>query len=415
MLKNILKSYDYSIVIVYILLCFFGLVMIYSSSIVWAVQQLDPPRPSDYFYERQKLHIIISFIAFVLAAIFPYKIFQNKKILAFIMLVTLLSLSALFVFGQVYNNAQSWFQLGARSLQPSEFAKLGIIIYLAAVYGKKQSYINDFNKGVVPPLLYLFIVCFLVLIQPDFGTAAIIFMIGAFMIICSGMNIKSLAKLFLLGLVFVLLISPFVLLNNEVREEIFSQERLGRFEGFLDPFSDFQGDGYHLVNSYYAIGLGGLTGKGLGESTQKLGYLPEPHTDFIIAIISEELGIFGVGFVIFSLGFIVLRGIRISTKCKDPFGSLLAIGISSMIGIQSFINLGGATGLIPITGVPLPFISYGGSSLLLLSLSLGLLVNVSCFTNYERRYKEKKDLPTAGEDQSQKFYAIKGNRSIINR
>ncbi|SNX73294.1 cell division-specific peptidoglycan biosynthesis regulator FtsW [Bacillus oleivorans] len=412
MLKNVLKSYDYSIVIVYILLCFFGLVMIYSSSIVWAVQQLDPPRPSDYFYQRQKIHIILSFIAFFFAAIFPYKLFQNKKVLAFIMLGSLISLSALFLFGQVYNNAQSWFQVGARSIQPSEFAKLGIIIYLAAVYGKKQSYINDFNKGVVPPLLYLLLVCFLVMVQPDFGTAAIIFMIGAFMIICSGMNIKSLAKLFLLGVTLILLISPFILMN---KDEIFSEERLGRVEGFLDPFSDVQDDGYHLVNSYFAIGLGGLTGKGLGESTQKLGFLPEPHTDFIIAIISEELGIFGVGFVILSLGFIVLRGIRISTKCKDPFGSLLAIGISSMIGIQSFINLGGASGLIPITGVPLPFISYGGSSLLLLSLSLGLLVNVSCFTNYERRYKEKKDLPAAEEGQNQKFYTISGNGRMMNR
>lgn len=389
--------------------------MIYSSSMVWAVQQLEPPRPSDYFFQKQKVHIMISFIAFLLAAIFPYKIFQNKKILVAIMLVTIGSLIALFLFGKVYNNAQSWFQLGARSLQPSEFAKLGMIIYLAAVYGKKQSYINDFNKGVVPPLLYLFFICFLVVVQPDFGTAFIIFMIGAAMILCSGMNLKSLSKLFLLGMVFALLVSPIIYMK---KDDIFSDERKGRLEAYIDPFSDVQGDGYHLVNSYYAIGLGGLFGKGLGESTQKLGYLPEPHTDFIIAVISEELGIFGVAFVILSLGFLVLKGIRISTKCKDPFGSLLAVGIASMIGIQSFINLGGASGIIPITGVPLPFISYGGSSLLLLSLSIGLLVNVSMFTNYERKYKEKKEKPETIDSKvpaNHKFYTINGNQRMVNR
>ena len=144
----------------------------------------------------------------------------------------------------------------------------------------------------------------------------------------------------------------------------------------MRPFETEEGSGFQLVNSLIAIGQGGLTGVGLGDSVQKYGYLPESHTDFIMAIIAEELGIFGVGFVLLSLAFIVLRGFKLSTKCKDPFGSLLLIGISSMIGIQVFINVGGVTGLIPITGITLPFISFGGTSLLLLMGSMGIYQNI---------------------------------------
>lgn len=144
-----------------------------------------------------------------------------------------------------------------------------------------------------------------------------------------------------------------------------------------------------MINSYYAIGSGGFFGLGLGESVQKYGYLPEPHTDFIMAIISEELGFFGVFFVLALLGFIVVKGFYIARKCEDPFGSLLAIGISSMIAIQTCINLGGVSGLIPITGVTLPFISYGGSSIILLSICMGMLLNISMFTEYKERYKKK--------------------------
>jgi len=175
-----------------------------------------------------------------------------------------------------------------------------------------------------------------------------------------------------------------------LKDEVFSERRLERLTSYSNPFDDEQKSGYQLANAYYAIGSGGLTGLGLGQSNQKLGYLPEAHTDFIIAVISEELGIFGVGFVLLSLAFIVLKGIHIGLKCKDPFGSLLAIGIASMIGIQSFVNLGGASGVIPLTGVPLPFVSYGGSSLLQLAIAMGILVNVSMFVKYEEKYKKDK-------------------------
>ncbi|WP_102262066.1 FtsW/RodA/SpoVE family cell cycle protein [Mesobacillus jeotgali] len=379
MLKKILKSYDYSLIIVVALLCLFGLVMVYSASMVtW--HGVD----SDFFYEKQKFNLLAAMVVFILAALFPYKAMKSTKILLPMVVLTLSGLLILFVVGKVAGNALSWIEVGARSIQPSELAKLSVIIYLSAVYAKKQSYINEFNRGVLPPLLFLVMVFFLVAAQPDFGTAGIIMLIAAAIILASGMNFKNIMKLVMI--VMILLVPVSLILKDEV----FSERRLERLTSYSNPFDDEQKSGYQLANAYYAIGSGGLTGLGLGQSNQKLGYLPEAHTDFIIAVISEELGIFGVGFVLLSLAFIVLKGIHIGLKCKDPFGSLLAIGIASMIGIQSFVNLGGASGVIPLTGVPLPFVSYGGSSLLQLAIATGILVNVSMFVKYEEKYKKDK-------------------------
>ncbi|QQZ08076.1 FtsW/RodA/SpoVE family cell cycle protein [Heyndrickxia vini] len=389
MLKKILKSYDYSLVIVYILLCLFGLVMIYSASMVVAVQKYG--YSSDFFYMKQLKSFILSLIAFIITAFFPYKIYKSNKFLGTIMLISVAALIGIRLFGHNSNNAQSWFKIGTSMIQPSEFVKLSVIIYLSAVYAKKQSYIDQFNKGVIPPLLFLIFVCFLIAIEPDFGTASIIFAIGLTILLCSGMKMKTMMKLLSLGLIVVLLLSPVFLLK---KDEIFTKNKMARITGYMDPFKSQADEGFQLYNSYLALGSGGVKGLGLGQSVQKLGYLPEPHTDFIMAIIAEELGIFGVGFVIIGLSYLVLRGIYIGVKCRDPFGSLLSIGISSMIGIQTFINLGGVSGLIPITGVPLPLISYGGSSLLLLSASLGVLVNVSMFVKYEDKYKKKEETTT---------------------
>lgn len=379
MLKKILKSYDYSLIIVIVLLSLFGLVMVYSASMVtW--HGVD----SDFFYEKQKFNLLAAFVVFVIAALFPYKAMKSTKLLLPMVVLTLSGLLVLFVVGKVAGNALSWIEMGARSIQPSELAKLSVIIYLSAVYAKKQSYINQFNKGVLPPLLFLVMVFFLIALQPDFGTAGIIMLIAAAIILSSGMNFKNIMKLVMI--VMILLVPVSLVLKDEV----FSEKRMARLTSYSNPFNDEQKSGYQLSNAYYAIGSGGITGLGLGQSNQKLGYLPEAHTDFIIAVISEELGIFGVGFVLLSLAFIVLKGIHIGLKCKDPFGSLLAIGIASMIGIQSFVNLGGATGVIPLTGVPLPFVSYGGSSLLQLAIATGILVNVSMFVNYEEKYRKDK-------------------------
>ncbi|MCM3708250.1 MULTISPECIES: FtsW/RodA/SpoVE family cell cycle protein [Cytobacillus] len=398
MFKKILKSYDYTLIIAVALLAVFGLIMVFSASMVTAVQIYD--QDSDFFYNKQKMNLIISGIVFVFVALFPYKAMQSNKFLVPMVFLSLFGLIALFIFGKVAGGAMSWFEVGKRSLQPAEFVKLSVIIYLAAVYAKKQPYINEFNKGVLPPLAYLLLAVILVALQPDFGTAMIILLVAGAVIFTSGMNFKNIFKLVLFG---VLLAAPFLLI---LKDKIFAPYRMGRVEAFRDPFgSEF---GYQLSNSYIALGAGGLKGLGLGESIQKLGYLPEAHTDFIMAVIAEELGAFGVGFVILLIGYIVLRGIFISLKCKDAFGSLLAIGISAMIGIQAFINLAGISGVMPLTGVTLPFISYGGSSLLLLSIAMGILVNVSMFVNYEKKYKHKHEEtnPESIEMASEKTFSI---------
>ena len=290
MFKKILKSYDYSLIIAIILLSLFGLVMVYSASMASAVQRYDVP--SDHFYTRQRLFLIGASVVFIFTALFPYKIMKSTKFLVPMVGLSLLGLLGLFIFGHVAGNAQSWFKIGPLSLQPAEFVKIFVIIYLSAVYAKKQAYINKFNHGVLPPLAYLVIVCGLIALQPDFGTAMIIVLIAGTIIISSGMNFKNITKLILLGL---LLASPFLI---ALKGEIFSEKRIERFTVLSDPFKDELDSGFHLANSYIAIGSGGVNGLGLGKSVQKLGYLPESHTDFIMAVIAEELGIWGVGFVV---------------------------------------------------------------------------------------------------------------------
>ncbi|AZU61388.1 FtsW/RodA/SpoVE family cell cycle protein [Neobacillus mesonae] len=381
--KKILKSYDYSLIIAIFLLCAFGLVMIYSSSMAWAGPRYGVA--PDFFYQKQKLWLLGFLLIFLFTATIPYKIMKFTNILVIIVGASIVTLLGLFVFGYTAGGAQSWYKIGSLKIQPAEFVKLAVIIYLAAVYAKKQAYINQFNKGVLPPLAYLFIVCFLIILQPDYGTASIIALIAGTIVFCSGMNFKNIAKLLIMTLVILL---PVALV---LKGHFLTEKRSSRFAVLDNPFAaEYVNDaGFHLANSYIAIGSGGINGLGLGKSIQKLGYLPESHTDFIMAVIAEELGVWGVGFVILLLSYIVLRGIYIGLQCKDPFGSLLAIGISSMIGIQSFINLAGVSGIIPLTGVTLPFISYGGSSLLMLAAAAGILVNVSMFVRFEKKYKNK--------------------------
>lgn len=393
MLKKLLKSYDYSLLIAIILLSVFGLIMVYSASMAIAVQIYGVS--SNYFYEKQKVYLIIALIFFIITALMPYKNLKKNKILATLVFGSLIILVFLTLFGHVAGGAQSWIRIGPLNFEPSEFVKLCVIIYLSAIYAKKQAYINDFNKGILPPLIYLGLVCFLIASQPDFGTVELILVFSTAIIVSSGINLRNLLKLLSFGL---LALIPIVLLFHN---KVFSPYRMERFAVLKNPFSVAQSSGYQLVNSFIAIGSGGINGLGLGKGIEKLGYLPEPHTDFIIAVIAEELGIWGVGFVIITLAFIVLKGFRIAVRCKDPFGSLLAVGISSMIGIQAFVNLAGVSGLIPLAGVPLPFVSYGGSSLIQLAIATGILFNISKYVN-----DEKADKNSAAATKRNK---IKGN------
>jgi cell division protein FtsW len=386
MIKRRLKSFDYSLLIVYVLLSIFGLIMVYSASMITSIQIYEVE--SNFFFKRQLMFLMLSYVMCIVAAILPYKKYKNNIFLMVMIFMMFALLIGLFLRGQTVNNATSWISIMGVSFQPAEFVKLALIIYLAAVYSKKQPYINDFNKGVVPPVVILCLFCFLIVLQPDIGTAAIIFATGAIIVFCAGMNWKNLFKLSGIG---IFLIFIFISVMSLTGHSFITETRMARFTSFMDPFKYELDEGLQLVNSYVAIGSGGLTGVGLGKSIQKLGYLPEAHTDFIMAIIAEELGVLGVGFVLFCLGFIVLKGFHLGMKCKDAFGSLLAFGISGLIGIQTFINLGGVAGLIPITGVTLPFVSYGGTSLMVLSICIGLLMSVSSRANLEMKEKEKLD------------------------
>ncbi|GGH72223.1 putative lipid II flippase FtsW [Compostibacillus humi] len=368
-----IKYYDFTLMITPLLLCGFGLIMIYSASMVTAVME---GYDSNHYLIRQLMWFALGLIGFAFTSVFPYRYYQ--KLMKIIILTILILLAGLFVFGTEVNMAKSWYIFGPLSMQPSEFAKLGLIMYLASVYSNKQSYLDEFNRGVLPPLIMTGLIIGMIVLQPDIGTAAIIFLIACSVIFSSGIRFKHLFFLFSIGVLVLLAFLPFMK----------TEERISRFTGAYQPFEAPETDGYQLIQSYLAIGVGGLTGQGLGQSVQKLGYLTQEYTDFIMAIIAEELGFIGVVIVIGLLATIVLRGLYIARKCPDSFGSLLAIGISSMVGIQTFINLGAISGLLPITGVPLPFVSYGGSSLLIMLIAMGILNNIAMKVRKEEMTSE---------------------------
>lgn len=357
-----MRGFDYSLIITPIFLAGFGVMMIYSASMVsTAIEGLD----GTYYLMKQLRWFVIGIIGFVFCCFFPYRNYQ--KLVMFIVLGSILLLIMTLIFGDTVNKATRSIDILGFNIQPSEFIKLSLIMYLAAVYSKKQEYIGNFFKGVFPPLLLTLVMVGLIVAQPDIGTASIILLIVSTIIISSGIKVKHLLFLFTIGLSIILIILP----------RMITDTRIARFTGAYHPFENPDGEGYHLIQSYLAIGGGGISGEGLGQSIQKLGYLWGAHTDFIMAVIAEELGIFGVILVIGMYMLITLRGLYIAKKCTDSFGALLAIGISSMVAIQALINLGAISGLLPITGVPLPFISYGGSSLFMLMLAMGILNNIA--------------------------------------
>ncbi|MEH7362363.1 FtsW/RodA/SpoVE family cell cycle protein [Priestia megaterium] len=386
MFKKILKCYDYRFIAALVVLSLIGLIMVYSASMVTAISRYGVS--GDYFYKKQKLALIAGFIIFTLAAIVPYKIYQEKAVLKILLGVSVALLILVLAFGHTAGNAQSWFKIGPIAIQPLEITKLTLIIYLAAVFANKQEYINDLKRSILPPMLVVLFICFLIILQPDYGGALLILGTVAAIVLCSGISKKSILKISLLGVIGTLIMLAVLLVTGNM-DLLFSPGRLARFTGFLHPFENQQGDGYQLVNSYVAIGNGGILGMGLGQGIQKTGYLPESHTDFIMAIIAEELGFWGVLLVLGLLFFIIFKGLKTAIKCRDHFGALLAIGISVMIAVQVFVNLGAVTGLLPITGVTLPFISFGGSSLTLLMLAAGILTNVSMFNTYTQTYKSQ--------------------------
>lgn len=388
-MKSYIKKYgkyiDYPLLFTYLALTIFGLIMIYSSSMAWSVNYYnDSP---DRFYIQQLINLAIAYPVFLLAAVFPYKHFKKKWMMATVLAVIFTGLILVHFIGFAAGGAKSWISLGFANIQPSEVAKVGLIFYLAGVFSNKyrNGSINKLNESIIPPVIILTAVLLLVFLEPDLGSMVIIGAVGLSVMAASGVRLKPFVKL--AGIVVAaaaVFIVPAMIFAKDL---IFTEKRVGRIDAFFNPFSDELGFGFQIVNGYLAIGSGGLSGLGLGQSIQKLGYLPEPHTDFIMSVIAEELGVLGVFVVIGGLGFVVLRGLWIAMTTSDPLARMLAAGIASMIGIQSFVNLGGLSGIIPLTGVTLPFISYGGTSVILLSLAMGVLMNVSMFNKYEKTKK----------------------------
>lgn len=377
-----LKEFDFILVIAPILLAAFGLVMIYSSSMITAIVE---GQASNFYLMKQLQWFILGLAGMIFASFFPYRNYQ--KMMKIIMFVVIVLLAGVLLFGETRNNSTSWFAFGPVSLQPAEFAKLGLILYLSYIYSKKQAYIGQFGKAVLPPLVFMVFVLLFIVAQPDLGTAVIILLIACTVIVSSGIKWRHLA--FLMTVIGVVILAALPFMVTDVR--------IARFTGAYQPFQAPDTGGYHLIQSYLAISGGGFTGEGLGNSIQKLGYLMEAHTDFIMAVIFEELGVFGLIIVFGLLALIILRGLHFSRRSNDSFGSLLAIGITSMVAIQAFINLGAISGILPITGVPLPFVSYGGSSLLVLMFSMGILNNIARSVRREETKPMKLDI---GEQHS---------------
>ncbi|HEY4602381.1 MAG TPA: FtsW/RodA/SpoVE family cell cycle protein [Cerasibacillus sp.] len=388
-----LKNYDYILMFSPIVLASFGIIMIYSASMVTAVVE---GHESTYYLVKQAQWFVISLVGFILFSVIPYK--KYEKYMVWNVVIALAMLLGVLLFGTSRGNATRWISVGPVLIQPAEFVKLGIILYLASVYSKKQHYIDDFRKGVLPPLILTAFILALIVLQPDIGSAVTTFLVACAIIFSSGMRYKH---IILLGFVSILVVAAAI-------PSMVTEERISRFTGAYQPFADPENAGHHLIQSYLAIGGGGITGEGLGQSVQKLGFLFGAHTDFIMAVIAEELGTIGVLLVLGLLALIVLRGLYVSLKCRDSFGALIAVGISSMIGIQTFINLGSISGILPITGITLPFVSYGGSSLLILMVSMGILNNIA--STLKKDEQDSADSKPVQHVQNNKFVTYRGGR-----
>ncbi|EJV82140.1 putative lipid II flippase FtsW [Bacillus mycoides] len=379
-MKKVWKSMDYSLLLPLVILCVLGVIMVYSSSSIVAISRHN--WPANYFFKKQLIALAIGTIMLAIIVAIPYKLWRKRIVLIAMGIGSIGLLSAALIFGKDVNGAKGWI-LG---IQPAEFVKITVIITLANFFAKKQETQTAFVQGIIPPLAVVGGAMGLILLQNDLGTDLLIAGTVGIMFLCSGVRINLWIKRIVLTS--IVWIPALYFLGNYA----LSPYQKARFSVFLDPFSDPQKDGFQLINSFIGIASGELNGRGLGNSVQKYGYLPEPQTDFIMAIISEELGFIGVAVILICLLLIIIRSFRIAQKCKDPFGSLIAIGIASLLGVQTFINVGGMSGLIPLTGVPLPFVSYGGSSLLANLLAMGILLNIA--SHVKRQEKLQNEMNT---------------------
>ena len=342
-----------------------GLVMVYSASAVAAFHDYGDPY---YYVKRQAVFALLGIAAMYVTMNTDYRVWRRWAVPALLICFGLLIIVLVPGIGVVRGGARSWLGIGSLGIQPSEFMKLAMILFMARYLSERLDKMHSFRQGLLPPLLILGLAFGLIMMQPDLGTAVVMFGAAMLVIYAAGARLAHLGGLALLGLaglVALIAAAPY---------------RLQRITAFLDPWQDPLGAGYQSIQSLYAIGPGGLVGLGLGMSRQKYNYLPEPQTDFIFSILAEELGFIGGTLLILLFLILVWRGMRTAIALSDPFGSLLASGIVGIFAVQVLINIGVVTGMLPVTGITLPLVSYGGSSLTLLLTALGILLNLSRFS-----------------------------------
>ncbi|MEJ2589000.1 MAG: putative lipid II flippase FtsW [Deltaproteobacteria bacterium] len=356
------SGYDFMLLIPAILLVGLGLLVVYSASSNLAEHRMG----DSYFYLRKQALFCAVGIGLMIIARYVPCILYSKLTYPFLIIGGgLLILLLIPGFGRTVGGACRWLPLGGVSFQPSEFAKFFLAVYLAYSMSKKGDKMGSFSTGVLPHLMVAGVFVCLILLQPDLGTAVIIGAWLMIMLFLGGVKVYQLAAL---SALFLPLVGWLVLQADY---------RLNRWMAFLDPWADPQGIGFHIIHSFLAFGSGGIFGVGLGNSKQKLFYLPEPHTDFALSIVGEELGLIGVAVVIILFGALIIRGIKVALNARDLYSSYLALGLTCFIALQVIINMGVVVGLLPTKGLPLPLISYGGSSLVITLASIGVLLNIS--------------------------------------
>jgi cell division protein FtsW len=356
-------SYDIGLLFPVLFLVGIGIVMVYSASAAVALKKFG----SDYlFLKKQALFALLGLIGLVICRHFPYRWYR-------LLTYPLLALALIFLiaiqftdFGLTAGGAARWLRIGMFSFQPSEFDRFALIVFMAYSLDKKNERLKEFSIGFMPHVVVFGVFAICIIQQPDFGSVIILAALTWLMMFVGGVSYLYLFT----SLIVVFLPVAFYLLKS-------SPYRMSRILSYLNPWQYPAGEGYQIIHSLMAFGTGGLWGTGIGKGYQKLFYLPEPHTDFIFSIIGEELGLMGVMIIIVLYAWILLKGIKISRNAPDTFGSLLAIGLTAAMGMQICINMGVTLGLLPTKGLTLPFLSYGGTSLLLNMASIGILMNIS--------------------------------------
>ena len=354
-------------IVTMVLICV-GIVMIYSASCVNAMETF---KDSLYYLKRHLLFLSMGLITTYMIMTVDYHRIQPHARTILMGSILLLALVLIPHIGKESYGARRWFKLGVFHFQPSELAKLAMVVFTADFLARKQAVIKSFWKGFLPVILLMGVVCALTVKQPDLGTTVETAFVVLVMLFIGGARLRHMAVIGLGGVVLV----TYLIIKEPYR--------MARIIAFMDPWQDSQGIGFQLTQSQIALGSGGIFGVGLGHSQQKLFYLPAAHTDFILSIIGEELGMIGASAVVGLFALFIWYGTRIIRQTHDAFGYFLAIGIVSMLGVQAMVNIGVSIGAFPTKGLPLPFISYGGSALIFHLMAIGLLLNVSKSGDYK--------------------------------